>query len=104
MGEAAARHADIVIVTDDNPRSEPAERIRKTILDGARRLARANPAEIFEESDRRAAIRLAVMLAQPADVILVAGKGHEQGQEIGGVVHPFDDRTELRAALEAVSG
>jgi UDP-N-acetylmuramoyl-L-alanyl-D-glutamate--2,6-diaminopimelate ligase len=104
MGEAAARHADVVIVTDDNPRSEPPDRIRQALLDGARRASRTNRAEIFEEPDRRTAIRLAVTLAQPGDVILVAGKGHEAGQEIDGVVHPFDDRVELRAALEAVSG
>jgi UDP-N-acetylmuramoyl-L-alanyl-D-glutamate--2,6-diaminopimelate ligase len=104
MGEAAARHADVVIVTDDNPRSEPPNRIRQALLDGARRIRGPNRAEIFEEPDRRTAIRLAVTLAQPDDVILVAGKGHEAGQEIDGVVHPFDDRVELRAALEAVSG
>jgi UDP-N-acetylmuramoyl-L-alanyl-D-glutamate--2,6-diaminopimelate ligase len=54
-----------------------------------------------EVGDRRAAIRRAVALAGPGDVVLVAGKGHETGQEIGGVVHPFDDREELRAALAA---
>ena len=56
------------------------------------------------EGDRRAAIRLAVAQAGPGDTVVVAGKGHETGQEVAGTVHPFDDRTELRAALEARVG
>jgi UDP-N-acetylmuramoyl-L-alanyl-D-glutamate--2,6-diaminopimelate ligase len=57
---------------------------------------------VTEEGDRRTAIRAAVAAAEPGDVVVVAGKGHEQGQEANGVVTPFDDRVELRAALQAV--
>ncbi len=98
MGEIAARLADVVVVTDDNPRSEDPASIRRELLGGARR----GDAEVHEEGDRRAAIRLAVGLAGPGDCLVVAGKGHETGQEVAGVVHPFDDRDELRAALRAV--
>jgi UDP-N-acetylmuramoyl-L-alanyl-D-glutamate--2,6-diaminopimelate ligase len=59
-------------------------------------------AEMLEVADRREAIRQAVALAGPGDVVLVAGKGHETGQEVAGVVSPFDDRDELRAALADV--
>jgi len=103
MGEVAARLADRVVVTDDNPRSERPQEIRRALLDGAGRVPTAERAEIHEEGDRRSAIRLAVSMADPDDVVLVAGKGHEQGQEVEGIVHPFDDRIELRAALEAVT-
>jgi UDP-N-acetylmuramoyl-L-alanyl-D-glutamate--2,6-diaminopimelate ligase len=91
MGEIAARLADIVIVTDDNPRSEPPETIRATILaaaPGAR-----------EIGDRRAAIAEAASLLREGDVLVVAGKGHEQGQLVAGVSHPFDDVRETAAAL-----
>jgi UDP-N-acetylmuramoyl-L-alanyl-D-glutamate--2,6-diaminopimelate ligase len=96
MGELAARFADVVVVTDDNPRTEDPAAIRRELLVGARQ----GDAEIHEEGDRRAAIRLAVRLAGPGDCLVVAGKGHETGQEVAGVVHPFADRDELRAALE----
>ena len=97
MGEIASRLADVVVVTDDNPRSEDPAAIRRELLEGAR----SGDAELHEEGDRRAAIRLAVGLARPGDCLVVAGKGHETGQEVAGVVHPFDDRTELLAALES---
>src|SRR5699024_9339979 len=100
MGEIAAALADVVVVTDDNPRTEDPAAIRAELLAGAR----SGRAEVHEEGDRRAAIRLAVELAGPADCVVVAGKGHETGQEVAGVVHPFDDRDELRAALEAAHG
>ncbi len=105
MGEAAARHADVVIVTDDNPRSEPPESIRAAVLDGAWAAAHdtrvdERGAEIHEVGDRHEAIRDAVASAAPGDTVIVLGKGHEVGQEVAGVVHPFDDRVELRAALE----
>ncbi len=87
MGEIAARLADLLIVTDDNPRSEDPAAIRAAVLAGC-----AGPAEVVEVGDRRAAIRRALAVARPGDVVLVAGKGHETGQEIDGVVHPFDDR------------
>jgi UDP-N-acetylmuramoyl-L-alanyl-D-glutamate--2,6-diaminopimelate ligase len=99
MGAAAARAAEMVLVTDDNPRSEDPAAIRAAVLAGAREAAEESGAEVLEVADRRQAIRRAVALAAPGDVLLVAGKGHETGQEIAGVVHPFDDRDELRAAL-----
>jgi UDP-N-acetylmuramoyl-L-alanyl-D-glutamate--2,6-diaminopimelate ligase len=100
MGAIAARLADVVVVTDDNPRTEDPARIRAELIDGAR----SGDAEVREVGDRREAIRLAVGLARPGDCLVVAGKGHETGQEVGGVVHPFDDREELRAALAATLG
>jgi UDP-N-acetylmuramoyl-L-alanyl-D-glutamate--2,6-diaminopimelate ligase len=92
MGEAAARGADLVIVTDDNPRGEDPAAIRAAILAGAGPGAR-------EVAGRRAAIQAAVRAAAPGDVVAVLGKGHERGQEIGGEVYPFDDRTVLAEAL-----
>jgi UDP-N-acetylmuramoyl-L-alanyl-D-glutamate--2,6-diaminopimelate ligase len=97
MGEIASRLADVVIVTDDNPRSEDPAAIRAAVLAGADRRA----AEVLEVADRRLAIREAVMRAEPGDVILVAGKGHEAGQEVAGEVHPFDDRV---VAAEEIRG
>ena len=83
MGEVAARLADRVIVTDDNPRSEDPAAIRRDILAGA------PGAE--EVAGRREAIRLALAEAGPGDIVLIAGKGHEQGQIVGDKVLPFDD-------------
>ncbi|MGB8020671.1 MAG: UDP-N-acetylmuramoyl-L-alanyl-D-glutamate--2,6-diaminopimelate ligase [Candidatus Nanopelagicales bacterium] len=103
MGEVAATGADIVVITDDNPRSESPPAIRAAIMEGVRRVADGQRAEVAEEGDRRAAIGLAVGRAQPGDAVLVLGKGHEQGQEAGGVITPFDDRVELRAAVEAMA-
>ena len=99
MGRAAAT-ADVVIVTDDNPRGEDPEEIRAAVLDGAR--GAGTGAHIEEVGGRRHAIARAVELAAPAGsaaTIAVVGKGHETGQEIRGVVHPFDDREELGRAL-----
>jgi UDP-N-acetylmuramoyl-L-alanyl-D-glutamate--2,6-diaminopimelate ligase len=94
MGEVAARLADIVVLTNDNPRHEdPA-----TILDEIERGMDA-PVDLHVEADRRAAISLAVSLAADGDVMLVAGKGHENTQTIGDTVNHFDDREELRGAL-----
>jgi UDP-N-acetylmuramoyl-L-alanyl-D-glutamate--2,6-diaminopimelate ligase len=95
MGEIAARGADVLIVTDDNPRSEDPAVIRAAILDGAR----GGSAEVVEIGDRRAAIAEAVRRAGSGDVVLIAGKGHESGQEIDGVLHPFDDRVVAREEL-----
>ncbi len=103
MGEVAARLADLLVVTDDNPRTEDPAAIRGEVLAGAREVGAAG-AEVHEEGDRRAAIRHAVAQAGPGDTVVVAGKGHETGQEVAGVVHPFDDRVELRSALEARTG
>ena len=101
MGRIAAELADQVIVTDDNPRSEEAAAIRESVLGGIRGEARAR---VLEIGDRRQAIRTAVRLARDEDVILLAGKGHETYQEIAGTRYPFDDRSELRAALLERSG
>ena len=91
MGAIAASQADHVIVTDDNPRSEDAALIRAAILEGC--------PEAEEIADRAAAIARGVALLQPGDCLLLAGKGHETGQTIAGIVHPFDDREEGRKAL-----
>ena len=92
MGAIAARLADEVIVTSDNPRSESPEAIIEEILAGIDR-------PVAHQVDRRVAIEMAIEAAEPVDVVLIAGKGHEQGQEIGGEIHPFDDREVARAAL-----
>lgn len=97
MGEIAARLADLFIVTDDNPRTEDPAAIRAAVLAGA-----VGPAEVREIGDRREAIRTALSEAARGDIVLVAGKGHETGQEIDGVVHPFDDREVVREELEAL--
>ena len=96
MGEAAARHADIVIVTDDNPRSERASAIRAAVLEGAV----AGPGVAIEVPGRREAIAQAVAMAHLGDTVVVAGKGHERGQEVDGVVHPFDDHQVLVELIE----
>jgi UDP-N-acetylmuramoyl-L-alanyl-D-glutamate--2,6-diaminopimelate ligase len=101
MGEAAARRSDLLIVTDDNPRSEDPAAIRAAMREGAVRVPAGERGEIVEVGDRRAAINAAVERARPGDVVVIAGKGHETGQEIGGVVHPFSDHDELRAAIWA---
>ncbi|WP_414691277.1 UDP-N-acetylmuramoyl-L-alanyl-D-glutamate--2,6-diaminopimelate ligase [Nocardioides sp. LML1-1-1.1] len=95
MGEIAARLADLVVVTDDNPRSEDPAAIRAAVLAGTR----GGSAEVVEIGDRRAAIAAAIDGAGPGDVVVVAGKGHETGQEVAGVVHPFDDRAVVREVL-----
>ncbi|MGI9092040.1 MAG: UDP-N-acetylmuramoyl-L-alanyl-D-glutamate--2,6-diaminopimelate ligase [Mycobacteriales bacterium] len=96
MGDVAARGSDLVIITDDNPRSEDPTAIRSEIESGAR-AAGAAPWTVV--GDRGAAIAEAVRRARAGDTVLVAGKGHEQGQEVAGTVRPFDDRMVLRAAL-----
>ena len=100
MGEVAARGADLLVVTDDNPRTENPAAIRAAVLDGAHSVPVTERGEILEIGDRAAAIDAAVAWARPGDVVLVAGKGHETGQEIEGVKHPFDDREVLGAALD----
>ncbi|MDP9398559.1 MAG: UDP-N-acetylmuramoyl-L-alanyl-D-glutamate--2,6-diaminopimelate ligase, partial [Actinomycetota bacterium] len=101
MGAAAAGQADVLVVTDDNPRSEDPAAIRAAVLDGAQRAAATSGARVVEVADRRSAIRAAVRGTGRGDVVAVLGKGHEPGQEVAGVVHPFEDREVLRAALEA---
>jgi len=91
MGAAAVQGADLVFVTDDNPRSEEPAAIREAIL--------ASASGAREIGDRRQAIYAAVAELRDGDVLVVAGKGHEQGQIIGSQVLPFDDAAEVAAAL-----
>ncbi len=98
MGEIAARLADLLVVTDDNPRTEDPAEIRAAVLAGAR-----GPGRTEEIGDRAAAIRSAIERARPGDVVIIAGKGHETGQELAGEVLPFDDREQARAALAEVA-
>jgi UDP-N-acetylmuramoyl-L-alanyl-D-glutamate--2,6-diaminopimelate ligase len=100
MGEIAARGADVVVVTSDNPRSEQPEAIIAQIVDGAAGARPVGAPKIAVEPDRREAIYRAVAAARPGDVVLIAGKGHEQGQQFAdGRVVPFDDVTVAREAL-----
>ncbi|MEO6997301.1 MAG: UDP-N-acetylmuramoyl-L-alanyl-D-glutamate--2,6-diaminopimelate ligase [Terracoccus sp.] len=113
MGAAAARHADVVVVTDDNPRSEPPNSIRAAVLTGARQVIESGSAtatELIDGGARALAIAQAVALGvgtsaarETVDTVIVLGKGHEKGQEIDGVTHPFDDRDALLAALSAAT-
>jgi UDP-N-acetylmuramoyl-L-alanyl-D-glutamate--2,6-diaminopimelate ligase len=95
MGKVAAELADVAIVTSDNPRSEDPVAIIQDVLQGT-------GVDVEIDPDRRSAIQRAVGLAEPGDVVVVAGKGHEQGQDVGGTVHPFDDRAVVREALAAL--
>jgi UDP-N-acetylmuramoyl-L-alanyl-D-glutamate--2,6-diaminopimelate ligase len=115
MGEAVARLADVVLVTSDNPRSEDPDQIIREIMEGVSldageapaRTGRGGPgsaARVRVETlvDRRAAITEAIASAREGDVVVIAGKGHEQGQELaGGRKLPFDDVTVAREALDA---
>jgi len=92
MGEIAARLADVVIVTDDNPRSEEPAAIRSAIMAAARGAT--------EIGDRREAIHAAISMLQAGDTLIVAGKGHEEGQTVGDVTLPFSDHAEVRRALK----
>jgi UDP-N-acetylmuramoyl-L-alanyl-D-glutamate--2,6-diaminopimelate ligase len=98
MGRVAAELADLVVVTDDNPRDEDPAAIRATITAGAE----GGRAEVVEIGDRREAIDHAVAWARAGDVVLIAGKGHEAGQTSHGKTRPFDDRDELAQSLEAL--
>jgi UDP-N-acetylmuramoyl-L-alanyl-D-glutamate--2,6-diaminopimelate ligase len=97
MGENAGQYSDLVIVTDDNPRSEDPSEIRAEVLRGLASTA----AEVVEIANRLEAIHFAVKNANPGDCVIVLGKGHESGQEVNGVVTPFDDRIVLAEALRA---
>ncbi|HMV75363.1 MAG TPA: cyanophycin synthetase [Microthrixaceae bacterium] len=99
MGAVASEHADVVVLTTDNPRSEDPLRILEAVRSGC-------SGDPIVEPDRRAAIAVALGSARPGDVVVIAGKGHEQGQEVAGVVTPFDDRlvaAELLASTEGPS-
>ncbi len=99
MGRIAATLAHHVIVTDDNPRSEDPATIRAAVLAGARE----GTAEVTQIGDRATAIETAIGAASRGDSVVILGKGHETGQEVAGVVHPFDDRVVARQALGAGS-
>jgi UDP-N-acetylmuramoyl-L-alanyl-D-glutamate--2,6-diaminopimelate ligase len=106
MAEAVARHADRVIVTSDNPRSEDPQRILADVERGLGALRRVAPGELDGAEcayttlvDRRTAIGLAIGIARPEDTVVLAGKGHEDYQIVGRERLPFDDRVEARRAL-----
>lgn len=96
MGRAAAEHADVVFVTDDNPRGETPASIRKEVMTGC--------PEATEVGDRAEAILRAVDTLGPGDALLVMGKGHETGQTVGDVVYPFDDVEQASVAVAALDG
>lgn len=98
MGQAAHEHADLVVVTDDNPRHEDPADIRAAVIGGYRGVK-----DLVEVPGRREAIAYAVRTADAGDTVLIAGKGHETGQQIADDVHHFDDRQELGAAIEATA-
>ncbi len=100
MGEVAADLADLLVVTDDNPRSEDPAAIRAAVLAGAR----DGSAEVLEVAGRREAIAEALRRTGEGDVVVVAGKGHETGQDVAGVVHAFDDRAVARELLAELAG
>ncbi|WP_089249213.1 UDP-N-acetylmuramoyl-L-alanyl-D-glutamate--2,6-diaminopimelate ligase [Rhodococcoides kyotonense] len=100
MGAAGARGADLLVITDDNPRSEDPAAIRDAVAAGAQAVDPLVRGEIRTVAGRADAIADAVQWARTGDVVLVAGKGHETGQEIAGVKHPFDDRQVLADAID----
>jgi UDP-N-acetylmuramoyl-L-alanyl-D-glutamate--2,6-diaminopimelate ligase len=100
MGRAGSELADHTVVTSDNPRSEEPEAIIKDVLAGI-----DDETVVTAEVDRNEAIRLAIRMADPGDTVVIAGKGHEQGQEFkDGRKIPFDDRDVARAHLENLAG
>ena len=99
MGQAAAQTADIVIITDDNPRSEDPVSIRNMVRSGA-----TGPADVIEVGDRAEAILHAVSMLEPSDGLLIMGKGHETGQIIGDDVFPFDDVEQASIAAAVLDG
>ncbi|MFB6441316.1 UDP-N-acetylmuramoyl-L-alanyl-D-glutamate--2,6-diaminopimelate ligase [Streptomyces sp. NPDC056411] len=100
MGAAVARLADTAILTSDNPRNEDPLAILATMLAGAAEVPVHERGTVLVEEERAAAIAAAVARAEPGDTVIIAGKGHEQGQDIAGVVRSFDDRQVLREAIE----
>ncbi len=101
MGAALARLADTAVLTSDNPRSEDPLAILATMLAGAAEVPAHERGTVLLAEERADAIAAAVARANPDDTVLILGKGHEQGQDIAGVVRPFDDRQVLREAIEA---
>ncbi len=104
MGRVAALYSDVVVVTSDNPRTEEPEAIIREVIPGVEAgLREAGRGRYVVHADRRAAIKEAVRLAQPGDLLLIAGKGHEDYQVVGTTKYPFDDRVVAREAIEALS-
>jgi UDP-N-acetylmuramoyl-L-alanyl-D-glutamate--2,6-diaminopimelate ligase len=103
MGAAAAKGAALVVITDDNPRTEDPAAIRAAVLDGALAVPSGRRGEVVEVGDRAEAIRHAVGAARAGDVVLVAGKGHEEVQHAGGASYPFSDVDELRDAIRTIA-
>ena len=101
MGRIAATKADVTTITDDNPRTEDAAKIRAQIMAG---VPASHRTTCTLTGNRRTAIRNAVAALDPGDCLIIAGKGHEDGQIIGNEKRPFDDRNEARAALLAEMG
>ncbi|HET9128766.1 MAG TPA: UDP-N-acetylmuramoyl-L-alanyl-D-glutamate--2,6-diaminopimelate ligase [Propionibacteriaceae bacterium] len=101
MGASAGAGADVVIVTDDNPRTEDPAGIRAGVLEGARTATR--PRAVLEVPDRRGAITEGLRRARPHGIVAILGKGHEQGQEVGGRVLPFDDVAVARECWAVVT-
>ena len=103
MGRVSAVYSDVVVVTSDNPRTEDPEAIIREVVPGVEAgLREAGRGRYVIRVDRRAAIEEAVRTAQPGDLVLIAGKGHEDYQIIGKDKHPFDDRVVAREAIEAL--
>jgi len=100
MGEAASHFADVITITDDNPRGEDPGLIRRAILSGTE----DGTAEVFEVGDRAEAILRGIDMLQPGDALLIAGKGHETGQIVGDDVLPFDDAEQASVAVAALDG
>ena len=97
MGEIAARLADVIVLTDENPRSEEPAAIRAAIREGIEHV-RPDLADVHEVEPRVAAVEFALRLARPGDTVIVTGKGHEPTQEIAGVFHRYNDRDAYLAA------
>jgi UDP-N-acetylmuramoyl-L-alanyl-D-glutamate--2,6-diaminopimelate ligase len=104
MGEAAAELADVIIVTADNSRSESTDAIIESIMNGIEHSSVRRATEVLVQPDRRAAIAGAISLAREGDVVIIAGKGHESTQTIGGVTEPFDDRIVAAEELSRIEG
>lgn len=102
MGEIAARLADVVVVTDENPRSEPPEEIRAAVMAGVMAV-RPDGRDVHEVAPRSEAVRRAMELAGDGDTVIVTGKGHEPTQEVAGVFHRYNDRDAMLAAVRRVT-
>jgi UDP-N-acetylmuramoyl-L-alanyl-D-glutamate--2,6-diaminopimelate ligase len=100
MGEISYRLADLTVITSDNPRSEDPQLIIDQILSG---MPSPIPGRVYVEIDRKKAIEYAISVAQPGDVVLIAGKGHEPYQEVRGVKYPFSDIGEARRWLNSTA-